>query len=204
LERGGGWIVRYHSTSLPQPMAAMDATTAAHAVQPAAVGTRGGGVGERLGALDAVRLAHRVGRSATGTNDFSGNLAAVQVGLDLAGGKIASIDVLSQIGLDKLEEPTLLGWQRAVRIGQLCLDRAGRVHAFGELAGGELVERTGQGEQVAARFGLADDLFGRGVTLSVHARLGSQTALAGAPHVARSAEVDHLDTPAVFQEHQVV
>ena len=54
---------------------------------------RGRQVGERLGTLAAKRQPHRVGRLALGTLHLPGHLPALQVGFDLAAGKVAVVDV---------------------------------------------------------------------------------------------------------------
>ena len=88
--------------------------------------------------------------------------------------------------------------------GQFRLELPGGVKALRRLAGGQVVQRRRQGEQVAAHLRLADDLLGRGVAFGVDAGLAGQARLLGAAHVAGGAEVDHLDRPLVLQQNDVV
>ena len=105
-----------------------------------------------------------------------GHLLLFQVGLDLARREVAVVDVLGQVDPDQLVEPALLGRDGAVVVAELRLELLGGVEALGRLAGGQVIQRPGQGEQVAARLRLADDLLRRGVALGVDARLGLPSA----------------------------
>src|SRR5262249_20311662 len=161
-----------------------DAAAAAHAVGLATVVARGRRVGQGLGTLAAIRLAHLVDRLALGTVDLARDLPLLQVRLDLAGGEVALVGVLGQVDLDALIEPALLRRIRTGRLGELRFDLASRVEALRGLAGRQVKEGTGQGEQVAARLRLADNLLGRGVPFRVDTRLGRQFLLGRAAEIA--------------------
>src|SRR5207249_11453583 len=170
-----------------------DAAAATHAVGLAAMVARRRRVGQRFGALAAVRLAHLVDCLALRTVYLTRHLALLQIRLDLASGEVALVDILRQVDLDQLEEPALLGRIREARLTKLGFDFARRVEALGGFARRQMVQRAGQGKQVAAWLRPADNLLRRSVPLGVDARLGGHALLLIAAEVASGAEVDHFD-----------
>src|SRR5262249_33070774 len=149
-----------------------DAAAASHAAALAAMAARRALLRQSLAALDAVRLADLVRRLALGALGFLAGLLALQIPLDLLRREVTLVDVLGEIDLDELEEPALILGDRALGILELGIDVGRGVESFRRLARRQVVERSGEGEQVAARFGLADDLLGRSITFGINARLG--------------------------------
>ena len=112
-----------------------------------------------------------------GQHHLFGDLPALQIGLDLPAREVAVVDVLGQVDFEELEKPALIHGERVALAVQLGLQLTRRVKTFGCLTGGQMVQSSRQGEQIASRFGLADDLLRRGVAFRVHACLGRQPGL---------------------------
>src|SRR5260370_41147058 len=104
---------------LAQRVSAMDAVSAAHAVDLAAIGARRRRIGQWLAATHAIGRSCLVRLLALRARNFFGDAPLFQIGLDLACGKIAVLDVLRQVDPDKLVKPALRGRDRGGGIVEL-------------------------------------------------------------------------------------
>src|SRR5215831_11842235 len=93
---------------LSEPVAAVDAAAAAHAIGLAAMVAGGRPFRKRLGTLGAIRLADLIVRLALRTGDLARHAALLQVGLDFASRKIPLVHILGKIDLEQLVEPAVL------------------------------------------------------------------------------------------------
>ena len=183
-----------------QPGSTGDAEPAAEQRRSVAFVTRCTGRSHRRRAPAAIRLAGRRRRPALRTIDLARHASSFQVTFEVAGRQVAIVHVLGQVDRDQLVEPSLR--RRIVR--QLRLQLAAGEEALRGLAGRQVVQRARQGEQVAARLRLADDLLGRGVPLGVDLGLGDAAVLGRRGPGRGPCRSRSSDRRPVGQEHDVV